>query len=122
MELLTVGEGGLRQSGVPTADCLHQFPRCGLQINCTDKQDPTKIKVQGRQGGKDKKGVTLPGADVLNLQITGSRRSEQFEEVLAATKTTLCQGENVVVHCKAGRRRAAVAAAKLVYCVSPEKQ
>ena len=85
-KLLTVGEGSLYLSGVPTDDCLHLFPRCGRQINCTDKQDPTKINVQGRRGGKDKKGVTIPGAHVMDLERTGTRRSEQFEEVLAATK------------------------------------
>ena len=88
--------GRLWLSGLPKQVGAPNFPPVTLQIICL----PGSPESRG--------GVTLPGAFPVYMPITKPRdRTEGWKNMWAVLQQTLAAGEQALVHCMAGRRRAA---------------
>ena len=90
-------------SGMPTAATQSRFPRCDLQIVCF----PETLQNRG--------GVRLRGAQVLYMAIASNdRRDREWSEAWPRIKNSLWHGDVVVIHCLAGKHRAATLGAMLI--------
>ena len=89
--------GAVWLAGLPRADTLHQYPSLvALQLVCF-KQKP-----------RERGGVNLPGAFLMHVEPAAARyREAQWKTAWPTLKNTVLQGETAVVHCMAGRHRAA---------------
>ncbi len=88
--------GALWFGGLPTVDTAPHFPVVSLQIHCFEGS----IQKRG--------GIVLPDALHLILLPTGvDHRAEQWQAAFPVIKATVQAGEEVLVHCIAGRHRAA---------------
>ncbi|CAE7812806.1 unnamed protein product [Symbiodinium sp. CCMP2592] len=97
-------EGGtLWLSGMPTAETLHAYPRCDLQLSWLTES----LTSRG--------GAIIPGALQMQVAITDARsRDRQWKECWPVIRQTLVSGGSVVGHCVAGRHRAATGQALLL--------
>ena len=87
-------------AGIPTAVTAAAFPACSLQVVCFPE------RLAQRQG------VPLSGAHVEYFAIAhADRRQEDWDRVWPLVRRSLYHGDVVIVHCMAGRHRAALAAA-----------
>ncbi|CAJ1339037.1 unnamed protein product [Effrenium voratum] len=92
--------GALFLAGIPTAVTAAAFPACSLQVVCFPE------RLAQRQG------VPLSGAHVEYFAIGhADRRQEDWDRVWPLVRRSLYHGDVVIVHCMAGRHRAALAAA-----------
>ncbi len=89
--------GAVWLAGLPRADTLHQYPSpVALQVICF-KQKP-----------RERGGVNLPGALLMHVEPAAARcRETQWRTAWPTLKNTVLQGETAVIHCMAGRHRAA---------------
>ncbi|CAE7538614.1 unnamed protein product [Symbiodinium sp. CCMP2592] len=97
-------EGGtLWLSGMPTAETLHAYPRCDLQLSWLTES----LTSRG--------GAIIPGALQMQVAITDARsRDRQWKECWPVIRQTLVSGGSVLGHCVAGRHRAATGQALLL--------
>ncbi|CAE7396468.1 unnamed protein product [Symbiodinium sp. CCMP2592] len=97
-------EGGtLWLSGMPTAETLHAYPRCDLQLSWLTES----LTSRG--------GAIIPGALQMQVAITDARsRDRQWKECRPVIRQTLVSGGSVLGHCVAGRHRAATGQALLL--------
>ena len=95
--------GQLFLAGMPTEATQARFPRCDLQVVCF----PETLQNRG--------GVRLRGAQVLYMSIASNdRRDREWNEAWPRVKNSLWHGDSVVIHCLAGKHRAATFGAMLV--------
>eukprot|EP00434_Breviolum_minutum_P038763 symbB.v1.2.034397.t3/scaffold4431.1/size39743/2 len=88
--------GELWLSGLPTVATLEAFPAVSLQVVCFS--EPLE-----RRGG-----VQLPGAQCKTMAPTDkANRDDQWKEVWPLLRQTYFGGEAALIHCMAGRHRAA---------------
>ncbi|CAE7363164.1 unnamed protein product, partial [Symbiodinium sp. CCMP2592] len=89
-------EGGtLWLSGMPTAETLHAYPRCDLQLSWLTES----LTSRG--------GAIIPGALQMQVAITDARsRDRQWKECWPVIRQTLVSGGSVLGHCVAGHRAA----------------
>lgn len=101
MKLATGGEVWI--AGIPTQQTKDAFPRVDLQVCCLAGPPESR------------KGVTLPGAQLRVFAISDARsRTEEWKALFPLIRASLFQGDSVLLHCIAGRHRAAVAGTMLV--------
>lgn len=88
--------GTLWLSGLPTKDTVSYFPQVSLQIACF------------HQSVQDKGGVAIPKAMQMTVAPSSRKdREPQWRLAWPVIKSSLQSGESVLVHCVAGRHRAA---------------
>ena len=88
--------GAIWLGGLPTVDTAPHFPVVSLQIQCFEGN----IQKRG--------GVILPDAlHMLVLPTDTDKRVEQWQAAFPVIKATVQAGEEILVHCIAGRHRAA---------------
>ena len=88
--------GAIWLSGLPTVNTLEAFPAVSLQIVCFS--EPLE-----RRGG-----ICCPGAQCLVLAPTDrDKRDSQWKEAWPLLRQTYFGGESTLIHCMAGRHRAA---------------
>ena len=88
--------GAIWLSGLPTVNTLEAFPAVSLQIVCFS--EPLE-----RRGG-----ICCPGAQCLVLAPTDKdKRDGQWKEAWPLLRQTYFGGEATLLHCMAGRHRAA---------------
>ena len=88
--------GTLWLGGIPTKETVARFPRATLQISCFHQAVP------------DKGGVYLPNS--INMTVAPSSKKTRAGEWRLAwpvLKATLGSGEDALLHCVAGKHRAA---------------
>ena len=88
--------GTLWLSGLPTKETVARFPPATLQISCF----PQPVAAKG--------GVLLPRS--INMTVAPSKqkvRDSQWRLAWPVMKTSLQSGEDVLLHCVAGKHRAA---------------
>lgn len=91
--------GTIWLAGFPTSENQRRFPEASLQITCFSDE----VTQRG--------GVVL--RNCMNLQVVPTSpklRFDQWRLAWPTLKATYFQGEDVVIHCMAGRHRAAVVA------------
>ena len=88
--------GALFLAGIPTAVTAAAFPACSLQVVCFPE------RLAQRQGVAHVEYFAIAHAD---------RRQEDWDRVWPLVRRSLYHGDVVIVHCMAGRHRAALAAA-----------
>ena len=92
--------GALFLAGIPTSVTAAAFPACSLQVVCFPE------RLAQRQG------VPLSGAHAEYFAIAhADRRQEDWDRIWPLVRRSLYHGDVVIVHCMAGRHRAALAAA-----------
>ena len=90
-------------AGIPTERGRDRFPLAHLQVVCFP-ESPTS-----------RGGIELYGAQVRHLCVAhADRRNEDWQKVWPLIRNTLFQGQLVLLHCTAGRHRAAVVAVIIV--------
>ena len=89
----TAAGGAIWLGGLPTVDTAPHFPYVSLQIQCFE--GPI-----GKRGG-----IVLP--DALHMEV------QQYQAAFPVIRSTLHAGEEILVHCMAGRHRAASVAVLL---------
>ena len=97
--------GTLWLSGLPTKETVARFPPATLQISCF----PQPVAA--------KRGVLLPRS--INMTVAPSKqkvRDSQWRLAWPVMKTSLQSGEDVLLHCVAGKHRAAGIAVLAVPC------
>ena len=88
--------GAIWLSGLPTVNTLEAFPAVSLQIVCFSE-------ALERRGG-----ICCPGAQCLVLAPTDKdKRDSQWKEAWPLLRQTYFGGESTLIHCMAGRHRAA---------------
>ena len=88
--------GAIWLGGLPTVDTAPHFPVISLQLTCFEES----IAKRG--------GIVLPDAWHMVLAPTNTyKRVEQWQAAFPAIKATVQAGEEILVHCMAGRHRAA---------------
>ena len=94
--LRSANGGAIWLSGLPTVATLGAFPAVSLQVCCFS--EPLE-----RRGG-----VRCPGAQCLVMAPTDKeRRDDQWKELWPLLRQTYLGGESILIHCMAGRHRAA---------------
>ena len=92
--------GKVYLAGLPTVATLEHFPATDLQIVCF----PETPAAKG--------GTQLPGAMVRHLSPTWvDGRTEQWRQLWPLLRSSVYDGNTIVIHCVAGRHRAAAVAA-----------
>eukprot|EP00438_Fugacium_kawagutii_P017495 Skav211853 [mRNA] locus=scaffold1622:146541:148184:- [translate_table: standard] len=106
--VLKLASGGeLWISGIPTSRTSAQFPRVDLQVCCLSGPP------ESRQG------VTLPNAHLSVFTISNpNSRTDEWKKLFPLIRASLYQGDVVLVHCIAGKHRAAVAGVMIlaIFC------
>eukprot|EP00434_Breviolum_minutum_P030559 symbB.v1.2.027024.t1/scaffold2740.1/size71859/1 len=98
----TAAGGAIWLGGLPTVDTAPHFPYVSLQIQCFE--GPI-----GKRGG-----IVLPDALHMEVVPTNTRqRVQQYQAAFPVIRSTLHAGEEILVHCMAGRHRAASVAVLL---------
>ena len=97
--------GALWISGLPTEKTKRHFPKVDLQVCCM-------VEEPEARGG-----ITLPGAHLVMLPLTGADRDDHWKACWPLIRNTLFQGDVVLTHCVAGRHRAAVGGTVMVACM-----
>ena len=88
--------GAIWLGGLPTVDTAPHFPVISMQIQCFDGD----IKKRG--------GIILPDAfHMVVLPTDREHRMAQWQAAFPVIKATVQAGEEILVHCIAGRHRAA---------------
>ncbi len=83
-------------SGLPTPRTLPAFPEVTLQVICFSD----KLEQRG--------GCVCPGAQPMVMALTDKeRRDEQWKKVWPLLRSSYQSGESILIHCVAGRHRAA---------------
>ena len=104
--VLRLNNGGATWiAGLPTERTKKHFPHVDLQVCCV-------VEEPEARGG-----ITLPGAHLVMLPLTGSDRDELWKACWPLIRNTLFQGDVVLAHCVAGRHRAAVGGTVIVACM-----
>ena len=87
--------GCLWLSGIPTSWTVDEFPAVDLQLVCLESL--TK-----------KGGVCIPGAAVRHIHVTHPhKREQQWQSAWMLAERLLREDKQVLIHCVAGRHRAA---------------
>ena len=106
------GGGRLLLAGLPTQKQREVLEKCSLIVTCFAK--PAE-EVWIREQGSKVFGWIPTAARRLQWEVTHERRrDEQWKAVALEICSTLRQGENALVHCRAGIHRAALGTAKLL--------
>ena len=109
--IFSAASGGRLYVGpLPTLANLHQWPsNVTFQISCMSKQ-PEECSVRIR--GEGHKGIQLPGAMLLRLNLTNpDNREQDWNRTCKIAVKSLIAGETGVAHSKAGIHRGALGGA-----------
>ena len=104
--------GRLLLGGLPTEAQRDVLEKCSLIISCFEK-DAEQVWVKER--GQKVYGWVPNSARRLRWRISDDRhRSSEWKDIAYEALATVRQGENVLLHCRAGIHRAAMGTVKLL--------